>query len=419
MSGRQRRALLLVLPALLLTAPAVATSASATGVGPRSQALAGAGASLELGYESSFVNPAALGLIEQPSLAAGYQVTQTALYLEREGQPEERFDTDQLRATLLGFTLPLAIGGKRLVLGLASSSPGGFVASADLPPADQPQFPLLVSQRQALELDLALGLRALPVLALGAGLRALSTLSGTAAVERAGERTTTRVDDALSPVLAPVLGASAYFGEQAALSLIFRGPLRADFDVRLEAVDLGATRLPALNLSGVAHYEPLALELEYAHRFGELAALAGVAYRRYRDMPTLLPRTVDCPAERRDCLALDAVAPDFHDTFEARLAASFGMTLGRGASAALRAGYAYIPSPAPEQTRDTNLLDMARHRLGLGYGVTLAAPLPELELDFGAQLEPLVARRHRKPEGELRTHGTIVSATLGLGVRLQ
>jgi long-chain fatty acid transport protein len=265
-------------------------------------------------------------------------------------------------------------------------------------------------------------------LAFGAGLRALSTLSGSAVVEQGDERTTTRVESTLEPELAPVLGVSGFFGERGVLSLVFRGPLRADFDVRLAAVDLGATQLPAMNLSGVAHYDPLGLELEYAHRFGPLRALGGVSYRRYRDTPQLLPRTVDCPPERPECLALEAPEPNLHDVLEPHAAVSYELSLTRSAKATLRAGYAYLPSPIPEQVGEPNLLDAARHRLGLGYGVALAAPLPELELDVAARLERLAERTHNKVTSvphenagapSLTTRGFIAAATLGLTVRLR
>src|SRR5438874_1113960 len=88
-----------------------------------------------------------------------------------------------------------------LALGLAA-------ARADLPLGEVPQFPLLQSRQRAVDFDLALGVRPFHFLALGLGVRALSTLSGTAQVERGKRTTTTHVSDALSPALAPVVGVS-------------------------------------------------------------------------------------------------------------------------------------------------------------------------------------------------------------------
>jgi hypothetical protein len=429
MSLRRCRACLgLALLALTGARGTSATTASISGPGPRAQALAGAGTSLDLGYEAAFQNPAALAFARQPALSIGYGVTDTALYLQRGAEAERRFPTNQLRLTLIGFTLPLPIGEQRLVLGMASVSPSGFVARADLPLAEEPQFPLLVSRRQAVDFDLGLGIRPWHFLALGIGLRALSTLSGSAAVERNDGRSVTRVDDVLEPVLAPHAGLSAFLGETATLSMVWRAPLRADFDVKLAAVDLDATQLPALNLAGVAHYDPLSLGAEYAHHFGALSALLSVVYQRYRDAPALLPRTVDCPADRPDCLALAGHSPTFEDTFDLHAAATYGLELTATARAELRAGYAYLPSPLPEQRAAENLLDNARHRFALGYGIALSDPLPELGLDLAVQLDKLVSRTHRKSSEvgssnagapELTTSGIVATVSLALTLRLK
>jgi long-subunit fatty acid transport protein len=429
MSTRSRHACLV---ALLVTLTGVrgagATTASISGPGPRAQALAGAGATLDLGYEAAFQNPAALAFAEQPALSLGYGVTDTRLYLQRGSEVEERFDTDQLQLTLLGFVLPLRLGEQQLVLGMASVSPSGFVARADLPLAEQPQFPLLVSRRQAIDVDLGLGIRPWRFLALGVGVRALSTLSGSAAVERVDGRSVTRVDDVLEPVLAPHAGVSAFFGESETFSVVWRAPLRADFDVELAAVDLDATQLPALNLAGVAHYDPLSLGAEYAHHFDDWSALFGVVYQRYSDAPALLPRTVDCPQDRPDCLALAGHSPKFEDTFDLHVAARYGLELTAVARAELRVGYAYLPSPLPEQRGAENLLDSARHRLALGYGLTLSKPLPELGLDLALQIDRLVSRTHRKSNDidsgnagapELTARGHVATASLALTLRLK
>jgi hypothetical protein len=424
---RARAAALPLLAALSVSAPAAATTGSVFGIGPRTRAWAGAGITQELGYEAAFANPAALSASHEASLSAGYGVSSAWLYLERQGDTKRRFDTQNVGETELGFTLPLWVAEQRFVLGFASSSPGGSLSRAALPLAEEPQFPLLQSRQQALDFDLGLGVRPWPFLSLGLGLRALSTLSGSAEVVRGKKSSSTQVGDTLEPVLAPVAGVSAYFTWHAVLSLVVRAPLRADFAVKLAAVDLGATQLPPLNLAGVAHYDPLTVQVEYAHGVGPLEGLFGVVYQRFRDTPTLLPRTVSCPPERPACSALDAESPHFHDTFDLHAAATLRLPLARAAQARLRAGYAFVPSPVPEQTAAENLLDNARHRFGLGYGVTLTNPLPPLEVDAAFTLDELVTRTSRKrPEVSpdnagapaLTTNGRIFGLSLGLTVRL-
>ncbi len=427
MSSRGSVALLALLSTLASSVIASATTATVVGIGPTTRSLAGAGVTQAVGYEAAFQNPASLALAAETSLSAGYGVTSAWLYTQRGSQAEQRFDAQPLAGAELGFTLPLSLFQQRFVLGFATLSPGGSVEQADLPLADQPQFPLLLSRQRAVDFDLALGVRPFEFLAFGVGLRALSTLSGNAQIERSAQATTTRVRDTLVPVLAPIAGVSAFFGKRATLALVARAPLRADFDIQLGAVDLGATKLPPLNLAGVAHYDPLALQAEYAQHLGPLQAMFGVVYQRFSATPTFLPRTVSCPAERPDCLALSASSPHFHDTFDLHIAATWSFGVTSSAQAKLRAGYALVPSPSPEQTASENLLDNARHRLGLGYGLTLLDPLPPLGLDCALTFDQLVARISRKQPDvakdnlgspTLTTHGHLVGLSFGVTVRL-
>ena len=407
--------------------PAAATPAALSGPGPRTQALGGSGASLNVGSEAAFQNPAQLSLLRRPELTAGYGLGKSWLYWRREPAAEQRLDLAAEGATQLGFALPLWLGDEPLVLGLSSVSPGGTVARADLPLPEQPQFPLLVTRRQAVDFDLAAGYRPFPFLAVGVGLRALAALSGNVEDERTGTRTGTgtRVRDSLEPELAPLFGLSAFFG-RATASLVLRTALRADFDIELGAVDLGATELPPLHLAGVAHYDPLALQAEYSQRLGEFTALAGVVYQRFRDAPVLLPRTVSCPSERPDCAALDVSAPELHDTFDLHLALTYRVLATTSARLELRAGYAYLPSPTPEQTASANFLDATRHRLALGYGVAIERDL-HWSFDVAATLDQLESRTHHKsaevPDDnpgapQLSTRGHLLSASCSLTVKL-
>ena len=414
------------LAALVAAAPAAATTGSVLAVGPRSLALAGAGATQELGAEASAQNPANLALERRPQLTAGYALARPRLFITREGEPEERVNEQAFGITELGFTLPFYFADEPLVLGLITDSPGGAVARARLPFAEEPQFPLL-SRARALDFDLALGFRPLEFLALGAGIRALASLGGSASVERNGTATTTRVSDTLKPVLAPYAGVTAFLSERARLALVLRAPLESDFDVELEPVDLGATQLPAMHLAGVAHYDPLSLHAEYAQRAGPITGLLGATYQRYRSTPAFLPATITCPGARPNCAALTASPPGFHDTVDLHVASKVAFVLSRAAHAELRAGYAFVPSPVPAQTGPENLLDCARHRVGFGYGVSLDAPLPPLSLDVALGLDELVPRTSEKANTvdarnpgapSLRARGKLWSLGLSLTAKL-
>lgn len=427
MKWRLAAALASLSSVLSVISPAEATTASVFGSGPVTRALGGAGATQALGYEAAFLNPAALGQTSRLSISAGYGVESCWLYGQRAGEAEHRFSTAPLGSSALGFTLPLPVLARPVVLGFASLVPGNSVATAALPLAEEPQFPLLLSRQNATDFALALGVQPWDWLALGVGVRALASLTGSAEVERGRRSTSTRVSDTLEPVLAPSAGVSAFLGKQSTLAFVARAALRADFDIRLSAVDLGATQLPPLNLSGVAHYDPLTLTLEYAQRVGSFTGLLGAVYQRYRAAPTLLPSTVSCPATRPDCAALDAEAPGLHDTVDLHVAATLALPLTHVASAMLRAGYAFIPSPVPEQTGDANLLDNSRHRLALGYALSLSEPAPPITLDTAVTLDALVPRTsHKGPNvpsdnagaPAFTTRGRALGLSLGLTVKL-
>lgn len=427
MNRRHGAALATLLCLLSGTTAARATSGSVFGVGPSTRAWAGAGATQAAGYEAAFQNPASLSLSAEPSLSAGYGVQSSWLYTQRGAEAEQRFETEPLSLAALGFTLPLETLGQRFVIGFASLSPGGSVARADLPLGEQPQFPLLVSRQHAVDFDLGIGVRPWRFLALGLGLRALASLAGTAEVQTQSKTTTTRVSDTLEPVLAPLVGVTTFLGSSATAALVVKAPLRGDFDIQLQAVDLNATQLPALHLAGVAHYEPLSVQAEYAQRLGRLTAMFGAVYQRFSRTPTLLPSTVTCPERRPDCSALVAEPPHFHDTVELHVAATLALELTRAAQAELRAGYAFVPSPVPDQSGPDNLLDNARHRFGLGYGVRLDTPLPPLGLDAALTLDELVPHTSHKaadvaPENagapSLTSRGRSIGLSLGLTVRL-
>jgi hypothetical protein len=411
---------------LSLARPASATSGSVLGIGPRTLALAGSGATLPMGYEAAFENPAQLAESSKPDLELGYGATRFALTLAPQALsvPE-----DGSGSTLLGFALPLRFGSESLVFGFAARSPSNRIASASLPYAEQPQFPLLVQRTEATDFDLSVGLRPIRFLSLGAGLRGIASLAGTVTVLQNPDGTSTSsVDDTLKPVLAPIFGVTTQLGERDALGLVFRGALRADFAVDVAAVNLGATTLPELHIAGVAHYDPLTLYGEFRRDLGPVSLLIGVAYQRWSGFPGLLGQTVQCPAERPSCAALPAPKFVLTDTWAPHLAAVWNVALTSSASATLRAGYDYEPSPAPNQTDVSNTFDNTRHVFGLGYGVALAAPLVPLHSDLACQLQELAPRTQRKNSGvpsdnpgypAITSGGFVESCALSVGVRFR
>jgi long-subunit fatty acid transport protein len=85
-------------------------------------------------------------------------------------------------------------------------------------------------------------------------------------------------------------------------------------------------------------------------------------------------------ADIRALVALDITPPlvqtdvppaEFTNTLGGRLGAEYVLG-GKRTHYALRGGYAYIPSPVPEQTGLTSFADNDRHVVSLGFGIDLA-----------------------------------------------
>lgn len=402
-----------------------ATPAEIFGPGPRSQALAGAGATRELGYEAAFVNPAMLAGAEHAELTLGFHEAVFAIDVEG-GAAESRFPAEPASGALVGLVAPLPVGKQRLALGLASRSPSDLIARADLPFPEQPQFPVLVPRAAALDLSLALAAALGDALSVGLGVRALASLSGAVTVSRAGEQSRTSVTSELTPAYATTAGAAVDLGEHWRVALAFRDALIADFDVDVRARDLGALALPELNVAGIAHYDPLQLQLEVSRAFSAWTVMVGATYERWSDFPGFLEATTSCPASRPDCAALPAPRAELFDTIAPRLAAAYSFEVAPRARAELRAGYAYEPTPMSVQVGSANTWDNSRQVLGVGYGLALSSPLFPMSIDAAYQLHALVSRTHEKLSSvpadnagypKVTIGGTVQSFALTLGVR--
>jgi long-chain fatty acid transport protein len=112
--------------------------------------------------------------------------------------------------------------------------------------------------------------------------------------------------------------------------------------------------------------------------------------------------------------------PNFHDIVVPRLGMEWLATQTEDRALRVRAGYVYQPTPAPEQTGETNFIDDNRHIFSLGAGLELRHGLGEiiprpLSLDGFVALTALEPRDHRKlspvdPIGDYRSGGHIWSA---------
>ncbi len=400
------------------------TPAGLFGAGPRSVALAGGGTSLSLGPESVLLNPGALAEQQDKTLVFGLRASAMSLSLEY-GGAQAPFPAELSKALTIGVAAPLvspSADGWRAALGLYAETPPDYLVRTHLPLAGEASFPLVLGRAGALDLGVGLGIGYGPV-SVGAGVEVLAALSGRRVVAGTGG-SAAGVGDELLPAWGPAVGVSADLGAVGRLGVAIRSVLRADFNVDVAAAEIGGIiGIAPLNVEGIAHYEPLKLDTELSHPLGAFMLLAGARYERWSDLPSWVGQTVTCPPEV-SCGTSVPQSPDYSDvvvprlgvehTFEAR---RFGVTA--------RAGYSFVPSPAPEQYSVSNDFDATRHAFGAGYRVRFAREALPLELEAGLRFDWLVPRTHRKhraeasgPFGpEITTSGNVV--TWALGARLE
>lgn len=430
---RVRRRLLAFLVLALASSPLSAARASSEdlfGFGTRSAAMGATGSAVGQGYETVHGNPALLPLTRERELTLGLLGAHFDL---RAG---ERIPYEGLRGSLIGAALPIPLGGAlkdRLAIGLGFFTPFDLIVRGRILYPETPQF-LVADRTQSVAVQAGLGLDVGHGLRVGGGFAALAALTGSVLVATdASGRVGTVVEDTLVASYGPILGASYDIGEAYRVGLVFRGELVGRFNVVINVKDLGGIVVPPLNIAGVAQYDPWQIALEVARVKGPWRLALGATYKRWSAYPGPVEGTVRCPEvdpstgqpPTETCGALVPADPGYSDTVTPRLGVERVMALGEGVTAHVRGGYFFEPSPAPEQTGESNLFDNARSVVTLGYGLTLSDPWPAIRLDLFGQLHALHPRSHAKAADVpaenagapgIETGGLIVAGGTTLGV---
>jgi long-chain fatty acid transport protein len=427
--GQGRRAGWLFAVATLLAAShASASPEDVFGFGPRSSAMAGTGTAGAEGYEAVYSNPALLSTARERKLTLGVMGASFQLHAATPIRYEP------LRGSIIGAVLPIPFGGvlkNRIALGLGFFTPFDLVVRGRILYPETPQF-LVADRTQSVAVQAGIGIDLGYGIRIGGGFAALAALSGNVLVasDSAG-RVGTTVEDTLVASYGPIAGASVDLGDYYRIGATFRGTLQGRFDVVINVKDLGSIVVPPLNISGIAQYDPWQIAFEVARVRGHWRGAIGATYKHWSSYPGPAEATVRCPpldvdGQPMTCAATGPAPPGYHDTVTARIGAERVFEPARGVRILARGGYFFEPSPAPEQTRESNQYDNARSVLSLGYGLTLSDPLPPIDFDLFGQLHFLHPRVHRKDDDIARTAtgwpsaesgGTIAAVGATVGAR--
>ncbi len=397
--GSSVAGLLTVLAGLSVAQIAEASPQDVIGYGARSQGMGATGVASARGYEAVYSNPALLSLQRVPELNLG--LVGIVFALEADGP----IGSDGLAAGVLGGALPIPMPGPlkdRFVLGFGFLTPFDIVVRSRILYVERPQF-LLPDRVESIAAQVGLGVDVGWGVRVGLGMEVLAALSGTvlAAVDSTGKLGAV-VQDTLVASYAPVAGVSVDVPGGWRAGLAFHGPLEGKFDVRIDIKDLGTVVVPPVFVSGVAQYDPLQLETEFARVEGPIRGAVSVGWRRWSQYPGLAEATVRCPLDVRTfdlptCAAPLPEEPEFSDTVIARAGVELGYPARDGVELLTRAGYFFESAPGPEQTREANVYEEARSHVTFGFGLDVSEPIARgFKMDFFGQLGIIHGRTHDK-----------------------
>jgi long-subunit fatty acid transport protein len=438
----RRAALRALACAALLVAASRRASASPEldfGFGARSQALAGSGTALADDSAAVFQNPSGLARADHVSLTLGY--ANVSYRLTDGGVPASLPTVNALEG---GLVVPGAILGVPVAFGLSLALPDGKLSRLRQADVTAAYWPLDDAGPRLVDVATGFAGRPIPELVLGAGVGIVASLRGTFGVhgevvaadgQGAEYRSDLRhaVDADLTASRFPLAGLGWLPTPNLTFGLAYRGAatvvhrIQAMLDGNL-TVDENSlpVRYTFQSRSDVA-YQPAQLSLGASYRpLANLLVSAQLDWQRYDPLPSPYTETsshVTLPPDAGihvpDTVPVPAPAAHFHDRVVPRLGVEPRFALAPALELRVRAGYAFLRSPAPRHQPATRLLDLDRHLLAAGAGLEWRRPLPafdalRLELSFADALG--VARGERTSAGadHLSGHVLLAGASLAL-----
>lgn len=382
--------------------PASASPQDLFGYGGRTPGLAMTGTSYAEGYEAVFANPAGLGPVRRRALAIGFSGGSFALNIDGERSP-----LTPPRGMVIGFQLPLPFGDvleDRITIGGAFYTPAEALLRGTVRFPAVPQW-TVIDRAQVIAIMLGVGIDFHGVLDgfhVGIGVAALADVFGELDV-RLDETNafSSVVELQLVATYAPTAGVS-YRTDDWGIGLTYRHENQSRMDLSVRAEDLPIA-VPVLHVGGLVQYDPPTIVAEgYWRPIPDLMLVLNLTERLWNFYPGPQVPTTD--------MGRNAPAPELQPYPSPRVAAE-GTFRDATFELALRGGYAFEPSPAPnarmaprrtatgqpvpDDVVPYRLVDNHRHVLTAGLGVTVFLSGGErLVFDAFGQLHVLQDRTH-------------------------
>ncbi len=394
-------AALAALPCLALPRAAGAEPLDTFGFGARASAMAGATTADTRGAAAAHANPAAVASIQDPEVTIGWGFGRMALELSgRESGVINAHGTD------IGLAIPFKVGGVTHAFGLALYLPDQFIARLQLIPATEPHFVRLDNDPHRIVVETVYSLALAPWLSLGVGASILADVAGNGITFNVGieggEKVGESALDVIMPTAAtPLVGIMISPTPRVRLAAAYRGELDLGLELDILAnVDVAGvvTGDAIISLRAINYFTPHRVNAGIAVDVTEELTLTGeIGWQNWAAFEGGVPDLRVIVALGISPPLVPALFPEdnFKDTLTPRVGAEWQAPIGR-ADFAVRAGYAYEPTPVPEQTGLTSFADNDRHIVGFGLGLTLRAFEPILtrpvSFDLGLQWHHLKSR---------------------------
>jgi len=385
---------------------------------------------------ANFYNPAALTTSTTIQIDTGYMLTSTTLTLN-----DKDVGVDEGSGLQVGIKIPGKIGPVRLAFGLGLHLPQERLSRVRALPQYQPRWVMYDNRPQRLFLNVNLAISPLPWLHIGGGINFLTHTRGS--VDLTGllfvddvERSTlpTSIDVTFSTFRYPSVGLLIAPNDNWSIGLCYREEVAVELDLGATvdgAIVLGGALLPGhFGLRSYNHnlFTPRQLWLGTTWRpLSSMLLSADLGWLNWSAFPsptanvTLELAIENFPTEGLLPPPTDVIEPNFSDIFSVRVGLEQTVNLAAMITMDFRMGYAFEPSPAPDQPAGTNYVDTSKHTIAAGLGVSFADWSPwvaqPLSIDVGAQLIVLPKRQYLKSDptdliGDYTASGTLVTGSV-------
>ncbi|MCB9487620.1 MAG: outer membrane protein transport protein [Deltaproteobacteria bacterium] len=363
------------------------------GAGVRANGMGGAYTALGDDIAGLYYNPGALPQVGGLNIDIAY--ISATMHLDFDGR---EVPVDDNSGVQFGLLLAQNLLGRRLTFGANVFLPDDHVIRFQMLPRKQPQYIMVTNDNHVLVADVGGGYDVIhDRLGLGAALSLMGDNTGGVDLTlREDESSSGSLDTHLGIIARPILGAWGRPVDELRLGLCYREKtdVKLDLPNRIRIPHLHVFEgsepdvLSASEITLVAqsysHFSPRTVQFGAAYEpLPSLTTSADLSWQQwseYHDPTVRLKINIDGGLGEVVSIQPQPALADtrFHDIVALALGGEYRPIDEGKTRLALRGGYGYRPSPAPQNHDALNLLDSDKHDFSAGLGIAADDPLGEL-----------------------------------------